>query len=76
MMKGIILQIMDIRMCMKIFMLHQKLFQMNIINAVSYTHLAKGEQPPYTHKLIRLAEEGNLYKLMNDEQKDFLDRCV
>ena len=23
--------------------------------------------------MIRLAEEGNLYKLMNDEQKDFLD---
>lgn len=33
----------------------------------------KGGQPPYTHKLIRLAEEGNVYKLMSDEQKDFLD---
>jgi len=31
------------------------------------------EQPPYTHKLIRLAEESNLYKLMSEEQKDFLD---
>ena len=39
----------------------------------AYYVKAKGEQPPYTHKLIRLAEEGNLYKLMNDEQRDFLD---
>lgn len=31
------------------------------------------EQPPYIHKLIRLAEESNLYKLMSEEQKDFLD---
>lgn len=31
------------------------------------------EQPPYTHKLIRLAEESNLYKKMSEEQKDFLD---
>ena len=29
-------------------------------------------QPPYTHKLIRLAEECNLYKSMNEEQKDFI----
>lgn len=33
----------------------------------------KKQQPPYTHKLIRLAEESNLYKEMNEEQKDFLD---
>ncbi len=33
----------------------------------------KNEQPPYTHKLVRLAEESNLYKIMSDEQKDFLD---
>jgi HEPN domain-containing protein len=33
----------------------------------------KGTQPPYTHKLIRLAEESNLYKLMDEKQKDFLD---
>lgn len=33
----------------------------------------KNEQPPYTHKLIRLAEESNLYKIMGEEQKDFLD---
>ena len=39
----------------------------------AYYVKAKGEQLPYTHKLIRLAEEGNLYKLMNDEQRDFLD---
>ncbi len=31
------------------------------------------KQPPYTHKLIRLAEESNLYKLMSEERKDFLD---
>lgn len=29
-------------------------------------------QPPYTHKLIRLAEESNLYKLMSEEQKEFI----
>ena len=39
----------------------------------AYYVKTNGEQPPYTHKLIRLAEEGNLYKLMSDEQKDFLD---
>ncbi len=31
------------------------------------------KQPPYTHKLIRLAEESNIYKMFSDEQKDFLD---
>lgn len=31
------------------------------------------KQPPYTHKLIRIAEECNLYKTMSEEQKDFLD---
>lgn len=39
----------------------------------AYYVKAKGEQPPYTHKLIRLAEESNLYKIFSDEQKDFLD---
>ena len=33
----------------------------------------KKEQPPYTHKLIRLAEESGLYRQMSEEQKDFLD---
>ncbi len=33
----------------------------------------KGGQPPYTHKLVRLAEESNLYKIMSEEQKDFID---
>ena len=28
-------------------------------------------QPPYIHKLIRLAEECNLYKTMSDQQKNF-----
>lgn len=32
----------------------------------------KKAQPPYTHKLIRLAQESNLYKDMSDEQKDFI----
>ena len=31
------------------------------------------KQPPYTHKLIRLAEESNLYKKMSEYHKDFLD---
>lgn len=39
----------------------------------AYYVKSKGEQAPYTHKLIRLAEESNLYKVMSDEQKDFLD---
>lgn len=33
----------------------------------------KRKQPPYTHKLVRIAEESNIYKLFNDKQKDFLD---
>lgn len=39
----------------------------------AYYVKVKDTQPPYTHKLIRLAEESNIYKLFNDEQKDFLD---
>lgn len=39
----------------------------------AYYVKSKGEQPPYTHKLIRLAEESNLYKQMSEAQKDFLD---
>lgn len=39
----------------------------------AYYVKATGEQPPYTHKLIRLAEESNIYKMFSDEQKDFLD---
>ena len=39
----------------------------------AYFVKVKKEQPPYTHKLIRLAEESNLYKLMSEKQKDFLD---
>ena len=38
----------------------------------AYYVKTKGNQPPYTHKLIRLAEESNLYKSMSEEQKDFL----
>lgn len=33
----------------------------------------KREIPPYTHKLVKLAEENGLYEIMTDEQKDFLD---
>lgn len=39
----------------------------------AYYVKVKNKQPPYTHKLIRLAEESNLYKMMSEEQKDFLD---
>ena len=39
----------------------------------AYYVSAKNEQPPYTHKLVRLAEESDLYKTMCEEQKDFLD---
>lgn len=39
----------------------------------AYYVKTKNEQPPYTHKLVRLAEESNLYKIMSEEQKDFLD---
>ena len=38
----------------------------------AYYKKKKKEQPPYTHKLIRLAEESNLYKTMSEEQKDFI----
>ena len=39
----------------------------------AYFVKSKNEQPPYIHKLIRLAEECNLYKQMTEKQKDFLD---
>ena len=39
----------------------------------AYYVAVKEAQPPYTHKLIRLAEESNLYKLMSEKQKDFID---
>lgn len=38
-----------------------------------YYVMNRKEQPPYTHKLRRLAEDSNLYKTMTDKQKDFLD---
>ena len=38
----------------------------------AYFVKVKNEQPPYTHKLIRLAEESNLYKLMSEKQKNFM----
>lgn len=39
----------------------------------AYYVYINNEQPPYTHKLIRLAEVSNLYKNMSDIQKDFID---
>ena len=39
----------------------------------AYFVKSTNEQPPYIHKLIRLAEECNLYKQMTEKQKDFLD---
>ena len=32
--------------------------------------------PPKTHDLVKLAELGNAYNSMNDEQKDFLDTLL
>ncbi|MDR0978838.1 MAG: HEPN domain-containing protein [Lachnospiraceae bacterium] len=31
------------------------------------------ETPPYTHKIVKLAERTELYKYLKEEQKDFLD---
>jgi len=39
----------------------------------AYYVKTKNSQPPYTHKLIKLAQESNLYMSMSDEQKNFLD---
>lgn len=36
----------------------------------------KGETPPYTHNLRRIATEANLYKEMTDEQKNFVDDII
>ena len=32
--------------------------------------------PPYTHNMRRLATEANLYKEMNEKQKDFIDDMI
>ena len=32
--------------------------------------------PPYTHNLRRIATESNLYKLMSEDQKDFIDDII
>ncbi len=39
----------------------------------AYYVKVNSKQPPYTHKLIKLAEESNLYKIMSEKQRDFLD---
>ncbi|MBR1922181.1 MAG: HEPN domain-containing protein [Paludibacteraceae bacterium] len=31
------------------------------------------DNPPYIHNLTRLAEKSDLYELMNEEQRSFLD---
>ena len=36
----------------------------------------KNEMPPYTHNLRRIATEANLYKELNEEQKDFIDEII
>ena len=39
----------------------------------AYYVKVNSNQPPHKHKLIKLAEESNLYKVMSEKQKDFLD---
>ena len=39
----------------------------------AYYVMVEKIQPPYTHKLHRLAEDSKLYKTMSEKQKDFLD---
>lgn len=39
----------------------------------AYYVMVEKRQPPYTHKLHRLAEDSKLYKTMSEKQKDFLD---
>lgn len=51
------------------FMCHQAVEKM----LKGYYVSVKREEPPYTHNLAKLSSETGLYKLMNDEQKDFLD---
>ncbi len=33
----------------------------------------KKQQPPYTHKLVKLAQESDVYNDMTEKQKNFLD---
>ena len=42
----------------------------------AYYVYAKSEMPPYTHNLRRIATEANLYKEMNEKQKDFVDDII
>jgi HEPN domain-containing protein len=51
------------------FMCHQvieKVFK-------GYFVFKKHELPPYTHNLMKLANNGNFYYEFSDEQKDFID---
>jgi HEPN domain-containing protein len=50
------------------FMCHQvieKIFK-------AYYSKCKEDTPPYTHKLIYLAQHGNFYNLLNEEQVNFV----
>ena len=42
----------------------------------AYYVFSKNEMPPYTHNLRRIATEANFYKLMSEEQKDFIDDII
>ena len=50
------------------FMCHQV-----VEKALKAVIAAKGEFPPKIHRLRRLAELGNVYDRMNNEQRSFLD---
>ena len=52
------------------FMCHQTIEK--ILKATFVTKFPN-ETPPYTHKLIKLAELTYLYEKMSQEQKDFID---
>lgn len=50
------------------FMCHQ-----SVEKALKAVISNKDETPPKTHNLAKLAQTGNIYDSMNDEQQDFLD---
>ena len=42
----------------------------------AYFVFTNSSMPPYTHNLRRIATESNLYKLMSEDQKDFIDDII
>ena len=42
----------------------------------AYYVFCNNKIPPYTHNLRRIATEANLYKELNEKQKDFLDDII